>query len=186
MPDLPIGDDVYAGSGAPSSDLMCRLRLASRAVLSSRPAVPALHDALPTCWPSEAGMECSRGPPRGVPCGCGADWRFRFSMIRGHRMKLAYLSVADARERDGLRLVLTAGVPGPWGEAAKYILHVKGIAYAPVAQMAGMPNEDLVEWTGCANAPVAVYNDEAPKSGWAEILFLAERLASEPRLIPGE
>jgi glutathione S-transferase len=31
---------------------------------------------------------------------------------------------------------------------------------------------------------VAVYDDEAPRGGWAEILLLAERLAPEPRLVP--
>jgi glutathione S-transferase len=97
-----------------------------------------------------------------------------------------YLPVADAKARGGLRLVLTAGVPGPWGESAKYVLHVKGLAYAPVAQFAGMPNQELVEWTGCANAPVAVYENESPRSGWAEILLLAERLSPEPRLIPAD
>ena len=80
--------------------------------------------------------------------------------------------------------MLTTGVPGPWGEAAKNIFHVKGLTYAPVAQYAGMPNEELVQWTGCANAPVAVYDNEPPRSGWAEILLLAERLSPEPRLIP--
>jgi glutathione S-transferase len=34
-----------------------------------------------------------------------------------------YLSVAEAREQPGLRLVLSVGVPGPWGEAAKALFH---------------------------------------------------------------
>ncbi|HEY2774583.1 MAG TPA: hypothetical protein VGK20_11110 [Candidatus Binatia bacterium] len=97
-----------------------------------------------------------------------------------------YLSVADARSRRGLRLVLSAGVPGPWGEAAKSILHVKSIPYAAVAQYATMANEELVEWTGHANAPVAMCDDEPPRSGWAEILFLAERVAPEPSLVPAD
>jgi glutathione S-transferase len=97
---------------------------------------------------------------------------------------MEYLSVADARSQGGMRLVLSIGVPGPWGEAAKSIFHVKGIGYAAVAQYPGMANDDLVAWTGCANAPIAVYDDESPRSGWAEILLLAERLAPEPRLIP--
>jgi glutathione S-transferase len=85
---------------------------------------------------------------------------------------------------DGLRLVLSIGVPGPWGEAAKNILHVKKIPFVPVVQVPGMPNEDLVEWTGHANAPVAVYNDEAPRTGWKEILDLSERISPEPTLVP--
>lgn len=94
------------------------------------------------------------------------------------------LSVEEARDLPGLRLVLTAGVPGPWGEAAKAILHVKKIPYVRVRQVAGQPNDALREWTGQGNAPIAVYEDEPPRSGFAEILFLAERLAPTPALVP--
>lgn len=99
---------------------------------------------------------------------------------------MTYRSVAEAREAGGLRLVLTAGVPAPWGESAKNILHVKAIPYVAVAQMAGLPNDELVAWTGHANAPVAMYEQEPARAGWAEILFLAERLRPEPRLIPDD
>lgn len=95
-----------------------------------------------------------------------------------------YLSVAEARERGGLRLALTAGVPGPWGEAAKAVFHVKKLDYAPVLQEATAPNAELVAWTGKANAPQAIWEDEPARSGWAEIALLAERLAPEPRLLP--
>jgi glutathione S-transferase len=43
---------------------------------------------------------------------------------------------------------------------------------------------ELRAWTGCDNAPVALFEDEKPRSGWAEILLLAERLAPQPSLIP--
>jgi len=92
--------------------------------------------------------------------------------------------VEDAIEAPGLRLVLSAGVPGPWGEAAKGIFHVKGLAYLKVRQVGGMPNEELLHWTGHDNAPIAIFEKEAPRDGWAEILFLAERLAAKPALIP--
>jgi glutathione S-transferase len=95
-----------------------------------------------------------------------------------------YLEVARAKELPGLRLVLSAGVPGPWGEAAKGIFGLKGIPYVAVRQVPGAPNPELLAWTGRDNAPVAVYEDEPPRSGWAEILYLAERLAPEPRLVP--
>lgn len=97
-----------------------------------------------------------------------------------------YLSVEEARSRGGLRLVLTAGVPGPWGEAAKAVFHVKGLEFAPVRQEAATANEALVAWTGKANAPQAVWQDEPARTGWAEIALLAERLAPEPRLLPEE
>jgi glutathione S-transferase len=97
-----------------------------------------------------------------------------------------YLSVEEGRSLGGLRLVLSMGAPGPWGEAAKSILHVKAIPYAAVGQMPGMPNDELIEWTGHANAPTAMFESEKSRTGWAEILFLAERLAPEPRLIPAD
>lgn len=95
-----------------------------------------------------------------------------------------YIEVGEARERDGLRLVLTAGVPGPWGEAAKGVFHVKKIPYTPVRQSGGQPNDELRAWTGFDNAPQAVYEDEGARIGWSEILFLAERLAPAPSLLP--
>jgi glutathione S-transferase len=99
-------------------------------------------------------------------------------------MAIEYLEVAEAIERGGLRLVLTTGVPGPWGESAKGILAVKGIDYAAVRQTAMTVDPVLIEWTRQSSAPVAIYDAERPRSGWAEILFLAERLQPEPSLIP--
>ena len=97
-----------------------------------------------------------------------------------------YLDPAEARGLPGLRLVLTAGVPGPWGEAAKSIFHVKKIPYTRVRQDGGQPNEELVAWTGQANAPQAVLDDQPARTGWAEILLLAERMAPTPALLPAD
>jgi glutathione S-transferase len=95
-----------------------------------------------------------------------------------------WVEVEQAIDLPGMRLVLSRGFAGPWGEAAKGILHVKRIPFTRVAQYSGMPNEVLARWTGQTGAPVAVYAKERPRSGWAEILFQAERLAPEPRLVP--
>ncbi len=95
-----------------------------------------------------------------------------------------YVSVTEAIDLPGLRLVLTAGVPGPWGEAAKGIFHVKGIGYVPVRQTAGEESEELREWTGQTSAPAAMYENERPRTGWAEILLLAERLEARSALLP--
>ncbi len=95
-----------------------------------------------------------------------------------------YLDPEAARDLPGLRLVLTAGVPGPWSEAAKSIFHVKKIDFIRVRQEGGMANEALENWTGQSNAPQAIYGDEPARSGWVEILLLAERLAPAPSLIP--
>lgn len=97
-----------------------------------------------------------------------------------------YLSVAEARKRKGLRLVLTAHMPGPWGEAAKAVLSARNIEYLPVEQRAMEPNEELFEWTGIRNAPIAIFDDEPPQSHWLDILLLAERIGSGPSLIPGD
>jgi len=97
-----------------------------------------------------------------------------------------YVDVTRARALPGLRLALTAGVPGPWGEAAKGVFHAKGIPFTRVAQVAGQDNDALHAWTGHRNAPVAVYENEPPRTGWAEILWLAERLRPEPALVPAD
>lgn len=95
-----------------------------------------------------------------------------------------YVTIAEGRKLSGLRLALTQGVPGPWSVAAKSIMEVKGIPFKAVPQLAAQPNEELKEWTGHTNAPIAIYNDERARVGWIEILLLAERLAPEPALIP--
>jgi glutathione S-transferase len=95
-----------------------------------------------------------------------------------------WLDVGEARSRTGLRLVLTIGVPGPWGEGAKGIFHAKGIAFDRVIQTPGQPNAELVAWTGESNAPQAIYDDEAPRNRWNDIVLFAERIAPDPPLLP--
>jgi glutathione S-transferase len=101
-------------------------------------------------------------------------------------VKLKYASIAEARKMDGLRLILgEVAVPGPWREACKGIFYVKKIPYTPVASAgADGSQRELIEWTAQASAPVAIWNDERPRSTWIEQLFLAERLQPEPVLIP--
>ncbi len=81
-------------------------------------------------------------------------------------------------------MVVVTGVPSPWGEAAKGILHLKKIPWLAVALDQRDP--ELAAWTGERSGPVAIYGDEAPRSGWDQILLLAERLAPEPRLLPAD
>jgi glutathione S-transferase len=97
-----------------------------------------------------------------------------------------YMSVAEAKDLAGLRLVLSMGTPGPWGQAAKTIMQVKKIPFAAVGQAPGQLNEALKEWTGQNAAPVAVYDNERPRTRWNEILLLAERLSPTPQLIPAD
>ncbi len=95
---------------------------------------------------------------------------------------MEFVETSEARERSGLRLVVVPGIPSPWGEAAKTILHLKQIPFVAVRLTPG--DAALAEWTGQTSAPVAMYDDEPPRGGWAEILLLAERLAPKPALLP--
>jgi glutathione S-transferase len=99
-------------------------------------------------------------------------------------MPFEYVSVEDAIKRRGLRMVVVSGVPSSWGEAAKGILHIKGVEWVAVRLV--YDSEPLKEWAGQRSAPVAVYDDERPRAGWAEILLLAERLAPTPPLLPAD
>ncbi len=95
---------------------------------------------------------------------------------------IEFVDLAQAKARSGLRMSCVAGVPSPWGEAAKGILQVKKIPWVGVRLVPG--HADLAKWTGQTSAPVAMFEDEAPRGGWAEILLLAERLAPKTPLIP--
>lgn len=97
-------------------------------------------------------------------------------------MTFAYVSVEEAIGRRGVRMVVVGNVPSPWGEAAKGILHIKGIEWAAVRL--AYDSEALRQWAGQRSGPVLIYDDERPRSGWAEILLLAERLGPSPPLIP--
>lgn len=97
---------------------------------------------------------------------------------------MKYLSVEEAIDQPGLRLVLSAGVPGPWGESAKSMLAYKGLEYTPVHQQGGGENAALRDWTGQTSAPVAVYEDLPPVCHWLDLLMLAERLAPNKPLVP--
>ena len=81
-------------------------------------------------------------------------------------------------------MVVVGGVPSPWGEAAKGILHIKGIDWAAVRLV--YDSEPLHAWAGQRSGPVALYDDERPRAGWVEILLLAERLAPTPSLLPSD
>lgn len=95
-----------------------------------------------------------------------------------------YLTVSEARERDGIKLVLTRGVPGPWGESAKAILRHHQLPFHAVAQQGGQANEELVEWTGHRNAPLLIVPGEPVRAHWLEILNYAERSGRGKQLLP--
>ena len=110
-------------------------------------------------------------------------------------MMINYVTIREAREMSGLRIVLgDFAIPIPWREACKGIFFVKGLKYTPVRSanegasdmqigMDGTQTE-LIDWTAQASVPVVAWNDERPRTLWNDQLCLAERLAPEPSLVP--
>src|SRR5271170_4851052 len=99
-------------------------------------------------------------------------------------MKPERIDIEQARRASGLRIVTLAHVPSPWGEALKGILHIKQLPHARVGHVFGSPTTTLQEWTAQDSFPVMAWNDERPRTTWIDQLYLAERLAPTPRLIP--
>lgn len=93
-----------------------------------------------------------------------------------------YLDFDQTKQQSGLRMVVVKGLPSPWGEAAKGILHIKQLEWT--ACYHNPRSRDMSAWTGSRSAPVAIYNDEAPVESWLDILLLAERLSPQPALLP--
>jgi hypothetical protein len=99
---------------------------------------------------------------------------------------LEYRSFKEIVDHPGLRIVLVKGAPSPWGQAAKTIFEIKGLDYVAAPWVGGEPNEDIVAWGGEASAPVVAWASEKPIHRWIDILYLAERLAPKPALIPAD
>lgn len=97
-----------------------------------------------------------------------------------------FLSIAEARAASGLRMACLRGIPSPWTEAAKGIFRVKGLDCQYAGQAETDAESAVAAWAGDSSVPVVAYNREALRTGWVEILVLAERLAPEPALIPGD
>jgi glutathione S-transferase len=93
-----------------------------------------------------------------------------------------FVELEEGRGARGLRLVVAGGIPSPWSEGAKGCFDLKGVEYLALRLRPG--DAAMRAWTGHHNAPVAFYDDEPPRAGWAEILALAERMAPEPSLLP--
>jgi glutathione S-transferase len=97
---------------------------------------------------------------------------------------LRYVELAEARAARGLRMLGAWALPSPWTEAAKGIFHVKEIPVLCVRHKRG--DAEQAAWAGVPNAPAVFYDDEPPRTGWAEILQLAERLGGRVSLIPSD
>jgi hypothetical protein len=100
------------------------------------------------------------------------------------RSNMRFVEVDEARQTRGLRMAVLGGIPSPWSEAAKGVFDVKEIDYLAVRFSAR--DEKVRDWTKSHNAPVVMFDDELPRTGWAEILALAERLGGRLSLIPDD
>src|SRR5713226_3128496 len=99
---------------------------------------------------------------------------------------LEYRSFSEIVDHSGLRIVLVTGMPSPCGQAVKTIFEIKGLDYVAAPWMPGEPNADIVAWGGEASAPIVTWAREKPLNRWIDILYLAERLAPKPSLIPAD
>ena len=111
-----------------------------------------------------------------------------FTILR-HRLEplmIDYRPLDEVIHAKGLRIVLVAGFPSPWSQAAKAIFELKGLSYIAAPQALGEENAEIAAWSGQRNAPVVAWNDEKPVHHWMDILHLAERLAPLPALIPAD
>src|SRR4051812_35032257 len=101
-------------------------------------------------------------------------------------IRMDYVKPAQARAMKGIRVALSVGVFGPWGQAVKKMLAYKDMAYVPVAQNAGEPNDDLVQWTGTRNAPTIIADDNPPLVRWLDQINFIEGHKAMPPLLPKE
>jgi glutathione S-transferase len=98
--------------------------------------------------------------------------------------RVRFVELEEARAARGLRVVVATGVPSPWSQAALGTFDIKGLDY--VAVRFRRRDGDIKLWTGASNAPVVLYDDEPPRTGWAEILALGERLGGRVSLVPDD
>ncbi|MDJ0657730.1 MAG: hypothetical protein QNJ40_26460 [Xanthomonadales bacterium] len=98
-----------------------------------------------------------------------------------------WIGIVEAQGAPGLKLALFRGFPSPWSVAARWIFDLKRVPYLKVERTEADAAENrLRQWTGQDSLPVAVLDDERPRSHWSAIALLAERLGPEPRLIPDD
>jgi len=95
-----------------------------------------------------------------------------------------FADLETARGSRGLRLAVITSVPSLWSDAARGMAAAKDLDCLAVEF--DPRDEAIPRWTGCPNAPVALYADELPRTGWAEILSLLERLGGKVSLVPAD
>ena len=95
--------------------------------------------------------------------------------------EITYVDVQTAQAARGARLVVSGLVPSPWSQAAKGLFRAIG---APVlAVRANREDPQIAAWSRSHNVPVLLYDDEPPRTGWAEIVARAARLGPPGALL---
>ncbi|HEY6477369.1 MAG TPA: hypothetical protein VI456_12365, partial [Polyangia bacterium] len=97
---------------------------------------------------------------------------------------MRFVELEEAREAKGLRVVIATNVPSPWSQAALGLLDMKRLDYLAVRFRRS--DEEIKRWTGARNAPAVMLDDEPPRTGWAEIVMLTERLGGAISLVPDD
>jgi hypothetical protein len=65
-------------------------------------------------------------------------------------------------------------------------LRIKGLDYVAPPWLPSELNDQIVAWGGEASAPIVAWVKEKPINHWIDILYLAERFAPKPSLIPAD
>jgi glutathione S-transferase len=102
----------------------------------------------------------------------------------GETSAVRFVDLETARASRGLRLAVITTVPSLWSDAARGMVAAKELECLVVDF--DPRDEAIPRWTGCPNAPVALYGDQLPRTGWAEILSLLERLGGRMSLVPSD
>ena len=97
-------------------------------------------------------------------------------------MSLEFVDVATARAARGVRMVVSGLVPSPWSEAAKGVFHVQRIPVLAVRSAGEDP--ELAAFARADNVPVVLHDDDPPRTNWAQIVMLADRLGTPGLLVP--
>src|SRR5690348_16667342 len=100
------------------------------------------------------------------------------------RIMSRFVDLETARASRGLRMAVVTSVPSLWSDAARGMAAVKELDCLCVEF--DPRNEEIARWTGSTNAPAVLYKDEVPRTGWAEIVTLLERLGGKVALVPAE
>ncbi|HXT95633.1 MAG TPA: hypothetical protein VN853_04990 [Polyangia bacterium] len=95
---------------------------------------------------------------------------------------MRFVELEEARAAKGLRVVIATNIPSPWSQAALGLFDMKGLDYLAVRFRRS--DEEIKRWTGARNVPAVLLDDEPPRTGWAEIVMLAERLGGRSALVP--